>query len=83
MVSAIAQTSNTLLIGPIADKYSVWSSFRAAKPPQNNMKRGGKIIEATLYMTLYDKYPSLFRSKNVWKSKMSLFFWKSVRAELF
>ena len=49
MVSAIAQTSNTLLIGPIADKYSVWSSFRAAKPPQNNMKRGGKIIEAILY----------------------------------
>ena len=49
MLSAIAQTSNTLLIGPIADKYSVWSSFRAAKPPQNNMKRGGKIIEAILY----------------------------------
>ena len=52
MLSAIAQTSNTLLIGPIADKYSVWSSFRAAKPPQNNMKRGGKIIEAILYKQL-------------------------------
>ena len=31
MVSAIAQTSNTLLIGPIAEKDSVWSSIRVAK----------------------------------------------------
>ena len=57
MVSAIAQTSNTLLIGPIADNYSVWSSFRAAKLPQNNMKLGGHLIVAILYIVseVYEK----------------------------
>ena len=49
MMPAIAQTSNRLLIGPMADKYCVLGRLRVLKPPLNNNKPTGHLISAVLY----------------------------------